>query len=606
MQFEQGPAGRLAQIVGAVRAVVLVSIVLALSAPSSRAQSPGQWWWVAEVGLANETRESTVGGSDAVRSDYDELVVSYGLRGFVLHPAVGRFGIDLDMLLSNFETRDSGSTDRYGIGGDLRLFPQGAVPSSFHYRRQTYDHGGSRFEGSSARVRVAEESSDWGAFARVRRGALRGTSINLAHQSVRYSDPTWRDEERDRQTISWLRGYDAGSHRVQLERRTQQYAFDVDMDDLTLRIDEQRNLGRLWRWDAHSDAVQRDLRSSGAESTTTTGALRTRFWRQVLGRDSLSLSALVGGTDLSGLPSQKRFGLTAEYDWRPRRGLEVSPHARYARETINGSDLEVPSVGVTANFMRTVGLFRYQLNGRTFYSDASRVVSGMSMNDQRLGYGLFATLGHGNGRGLSKELTVGAARDEVSLDRDPIFELPDLGLPGASLVTRDSVDVRASAAHRWDSSHLKGVLDWRREESDDDRPRTVEMLRWNLNVGIRAFDLHAQLGQTDVTEALNEQQVRYLTGALVWRPRRYLHFKASYRTDRRDVSVGPAVDGERIDLEVEFRLGSLRANLLAFRNVAEVEGSAPREFQGYRFMISSRLAGWLPVVSGTKTRGVIR
>jgi hypothetical protein len=561
---------------------------------------------VAEIGLSNEARESSSGGGETVRSDFDELLVSYGVRGFVLHPSVGRFGIDLELLQSNFDDRESGSSDRYGIGGELRLFPRGAVPASFHYRHRTYDHGGSRFEDPRGSLRVAEESSEWGAFTRVRRGALRGTSVNLSHQSVRYNDPTWRDEERDRQAISWLRGSERASHRVQLERRTQQYGFDVDMEDLTLRVDEQRSLGNLWRWDAHADAVDREVVSAGDDSTTKTYGLRTRFRRPVQARDTLSLSAQLGATDLSGMPSRERYGTSVRYDWRPRRGLDVGPFARYAKEKVDGLELEVPSLGLLVNYMRSVGLFRYQLNGRTFYSDARRVTSGMSMSDERLGYGVLASLGHGNGRGLSKDLMIGAARDEVSLDRDPVFELPDLGLAGASLVTRDTLSARAGVAHRWDSSHLRGALDWRREESEGETPRTLETLRWNLTASVRAFDLNAQLGQTDVTEPVAGQEVRFLSGALAWRPTRYLHFKARYRDDRRDVTVGPRVEGERLDAEVEFRLGSLRANLLAFRNIAEVEGSEPREQRGYRFMISSRLAGWLPVVSGTKARGVVR
>ncbi len=77
-------------------ALLLAALAAVLAPPAAQAQQFGQWWWTASAGVTGNrvTARSRSGPGSTFGSD--RLNLGFGLRGYIVHPAIGEFSLDLD------------------------------------------------------------------------------------------------------------------------------------------------------------------------------------------------------------------------------------------------------------------------------------------------------------------------------------------------------------------------------------------------------------------------------------------------------------------------------------------------------------------------------
>jgi hypothetical protein len=68
----------------------------------------------------------------------------------------------------------------------------------------------------------------------------------------------------------------------------------------------------------------------------------------------------------------------------------------------------------------------------------------------------------------------------------------------------------------------------------------------------------------------------------------------------------PDVEGQRIEVRGTVFLGRLRLEASAFQITEKIDGGSERTNLNLRFTVAMRFGGGLPIVTGTKRRGVIR
>jgi hypothetical protein len=164
--------------------------------------------------------------------------------------------------------------------------------------------------------------------------------------------------------------------------------------------------------------------------------------------------------------------------------------------------------------------------------------------------------------------------------------------------------------HAWDSSGISGWGEWSRRDTTD----VVAVENYELDNISGTFQFHAAAlnvqatgGETSIAGGVADgQTVQYLGAAASWRIARLVSLRASYRDDTREFALTPGIDGNRAEAGVTVRLGRLSFKADIFETNEQLAGDVERSNRGLSWSISSRFAGWLPIVTGTNGRGVIR
>ena len=180
----------------------------------------------------------------------------------------------------------------------------------------------------------------------------------------------------------------------------------------------------------------------------------------------------------------------------------------------------------------------------------------------------------------------------------------------SGLGTEDFARARVTLNHRWDGRSFGLWGEWNRRESSGQlrfEDFEAETLRANAQVAGRRFSLQGEVGETDsFLERRGDQEIRFRSASASWRPIRPLTVRGLYRFETRQLILLPAVDSERYEAGFTFRLGQLLIDGNVFERIERVEGGTEQENMGFRWSITRRLAGWLPIVTGDQRRGVIR
>ncbi|NIM63429.1 MAG: hypothetical protein GTO30_17850, partial [Acidobacteria bacterium] len=74
----------------------------------------------------------------------------------------------------------------------------------------------------------------------------------------------------------------------------------------------------------------------------------------------------------------------------------------------------------------------------------------------------------------------------------------------------------------------------------------------------------------------------------------------------RNLVAAPDIDGNRYEAGVTFRFGQLVLDGYAYESNERLDGGSERTHRGMIWSFSTRFAGALPIVTGTKRRGVVR
>jgi hypothetical protein len=583
------------------------------AAAAGNGNGNGRWWWDADVRFRQRVNESTRDGQDVNTFSQQEVGARFGLHGFIVHPSLADFVVDTDFALNKFDRGGDLDSNLLGLGAQINLIPRGAYPARLYFRRRGYDYTASGEFDTLTRVSWPDVGTEWGGGLRIRRGAFRGTVFGLDHRTTDFVDPRLRREQHRRHFVDWSRSSARFNHHFRLRHRDWKLGTsDLSFRNYTFNLDERGRIAPRWDWESHLSGLRQDTAGSTLDTTTEEYRLRNRFLHTRPNGDLLDLSYnLQSLLPVSGKPILGN-ALSVVYRWRPLPGVQVGPFARY---TVNESDdlkLRAPSGGVVASWRRQRRLLDTGLTGRVGYGLVQRENGTQATDQTEWIYAFTGSIGHGRPEGLRKDFEVQYNQNDLTMIRRQVGlggDLPPLGFPRLSF-DGETFRARLGFRHRWDSSQWHTWGQWTLRQSTD--VQTLEELEsetYSINgrFAARRWDVNVEGSGTDLVVAgRTDQTLRFISGSANWRPISYLYFGTLFRSDRREVPLAADVEGQRIEVRGTVLLGRLRLEASAFQISEQVIGGAERTNLNLRFMVAMRFSGGLPIVTGTKRRGVIR
>jgi hypothetical protein len=582
-----------------------------LSGPLS-AQRYGQWWWDGALGFSGRGTENLRDGEQTSDLEQQDARVSLGLNGFLVDPALGRFRLGFDLALTEVETGRSIDSERTGYEAEITGLPRGAYPFRLFYRRNIYDYSRTEDEALERPIGTIDTAEEWGGRLRLRRGPLKGTLIGVNRASFGFVAADVGEDVREREFVDWAGSFAGLGHHLRVEHSLRHHGTtDLEVEDLTVDLDQGGDLTETWHWRLSGVAIERDAAvGEGTFQSTSDYRLNTVLHKEVHERDQLDLVGDFSRTRLGVGRGVDRTGGTLRYHWRPREGVEVAPFVGYARQTAGNLDLSAPAAGVSASWTRRATAFDWLLGGRVSYAALESSDGGETRSESQVGSSFNASVGHGTEKRLRKEMEVEIGRNELrATGSDVLTDLPDLGVAGTPLGDEDFYRARLTLSHRWDSKWLTGWSESSGRQAASDLAESdfeSETLTANLQFGSRSATIRASTGTTSVNrESSGDQEVRFESLSARVRPWRFLSLGGTFRRDRRDLSLA-RIDGERGELTINLQVGQIRLVGGLFESRERLMDGSERTNRGLHWSIVRSLAGWLPIVTGTQRRGVIR
>ncbi len=589
----------------------VVAVCLALVAVPLAAQPFGRWWWDGRIGLGQRQADGMVDGRRVRRFAEQQAQLSLGLNGYVLHPAIGDFRVGVDLSLADYEGARLAGSDRIGAEILLNLLPQGRYPLNLYYLRNEYDNTPDQGEDPFSLLGIIDASDRWGGRLRLRKGPLRGLLLGFENGETEFLNPRADRELRDRQYIDWSRTGKKLNHHLRIERQYRNYGtVDLELEDHTANFDQHGSLTPSLRWELSAVVLLREIATGGAPVSSDDTRARSRLLKEIRQRDQLELryDAGVFSTDLAATRDSQ--ALSVFYRWRPREQWEIAPFTAYSLVTVDGLDLEAPRAGVAASWRRSRDKLTTGLGARVSLGSVERRQGTEARRDSQGSWALSASLRHGLANGFRQELEAEVSRNEIRFGRDPVLDLPDVILPPGGLTTEDQARVRGTLGWRWDSRALTVAGEWFRRDSARQpalEDVSADTLRLAIDAGAGPIALKLDVGETTARDGdLGEQELSYGTAVVSWRPRRLLRLQLFYRLDERRLVLAPDIDSERTEASLQWRLGAIVIEAQAFERAQRLLAGTETVNRGFRWSISRRLAGWLPIVTGANRRGVIR
>jgi len=580
----------------------------ALVPRTAEAQLFGQWSWDAILGVESRSYQTEADG--ATLTDYTQrsFRLGVGLNGFIIHPAIAHFRVALDGTLSNYSGARAPDTDRWGIHGQLALFPFGRYPSNFFLSLNRYDYVLTS-DDPLATTGLADTTTSWGARIRLRGGPFRGLTAGAQRSDTSFLDPTVRDEVFSRQYLDWAGASARINHHYRLERRYRQYGRTrYTSDDYTLTVDEHGQVSDRWRWDLSGVGFHRVTDYAPSSNTVDTGRLRNRFVYTTPRNDLLDLSYTGGFSRSSagGRTSQSHSG-AVRYTWYATKSLQVVPTVSSTFQLAGDTTLRAPTAGANVVWTHAASSYDLTLNGGLGGSWIDVSWDGGSQKTTTFSWSAGGTVGSGNEDRLRAELDLYAARNELRTVGDPLLDLPDLGADYDRIGTQDAARARVTLRRRFARWHLSTYLEHRRRQRVATELPTIRVTSDTFSLtadGPRVgFMLNA--GNTDGRSDEQRQTVRFYSASAHWSPLRFLSLRGSYLDNRSRVEYGPDVNRQRIEASARLIYGRY-ALFAQIWDQRETVSSSPRRNRGVTLGFSARFAGWLPFVSAPQRRGIIR
>ncbi|MCB1037693.1 MAG: hypothetical protein KDD47_27925, partial [Acidobacteria bacterium] len=347
---------------------MLVLAVAPLSSPA-HPQQFGQWWWEASVQAGGRSFDNRVEGATVSEFRQQDLTLSLGINGYIIHPAVARFRLGYDLLFSEVEGGRSLDTDRSGYQADLGVFPNGSYSLDLSFKRQVYDYAGFSQEEPLTLLGVPDRTTSWRARLRARRGRLKGLLLGFESSSFQFLDEKDGDEVQDLQFADWSSAGRKLNHHVRMEHQARDFGrVDLRFDDLIVNWDEHGDLGERWRWDFSAIGMDRSVQYQMLPETRI-GIYRLlhQLVRTNPEGDALTLSYNGGLSDGTGNSRTDSHSLGARYQWRRHRSWQVAAFGDVALQRSAGSTLRTPQAGVALSWRRRVRGVDVGLNGGSSY-----------------------------------------------------------------------------------------------------------------------------------------------------------------------------------------------------------------------------------------------
>jgi hypothetical protein len=587
----------------------LILLLLAVSAPGARANS-GRWGWDASVGLSQNKTETERNGSRTAEVTGNRLSLDLGLKGNIVHPQFAPFTLDAGWVASAYEDGQSTESRNVGLGAELRLLPKGAYPAGFGYRRTSLDLSFPGDPTASSVVGTLDSTESWNGFVAFRRSVLRGARFSFEGRRFEFNGPSRSDRAQDRQVFSWSR-LGRIQHSVEFIHEELSYGGNSTRSESSqLRVQERARFG-AWNWNLRGDGVIRDT-GSGAGSDRRSGSygMGSSLTRIVRARDQLSLSATLRRSDGDARPATQAGYTSAGYRWRFENGWEVGPFFSYGRSSSANLTQQTPRGGIALAWAGRLRTVETRAEARGGYGYTKRDDGEISSTTENATYGLTGTFSHHITNGLSTSLLFDSGRNEFSVDNEEIVELPDFEIPEDVEVTGQQDSIRFNLGGQVVGRQLNSWLEWRRTEgtvAGQEGQRVGKAYRAGLqfrNDGLSA-DLRAASRTREVT-GQDDAIFRSIVASVSWRYRRFLTIVASSTRTREEVKLLPDLDHQQFALGVDFRFGRLNLRSRFRQTIQETLDGGELTRRDYSIGVFTYLGGRVPIVTGTRRRGVIR
>ena len=591
----------------ASRTALLVPFLQALLAASpASAQQYGQWSWEGALGGTARSYRNSLDLAPTVSDDELSADISLGASGFLGHPAVGRFGLLGTAGLVNYQGVRTFDSRRWGANANLSILPQSRFPLTLYASRQAYSYSKITQDDPLFLAGIPETSLGLGGRFRMRAGPLSGTLFGYDRSDVTYRNAGDASALQEMAFADWSRGGRRSDQHLRLEYQRQDFGLvDYSIRDLTGNFDQVARLGGDWRWEMFAYGVRRQLDYVGATSHLDNARTSQRFIDVMSPRATLELSYDGGLSRGAEADFQSHTGLV-RLQMRPSPAWTFTPYGGYGIQIASGTRLRAPQAGLSAAWARSkgaldlvvtegVGIAWLQLEG--------------GPQDSSLSLSVGATVGHGDERGLRKEVEASWARNRLQRAGEAVEGLPDLGVGLGGLGTEDSLRGRLTLRRRLGSSaSLYGYGEASRRELTGtlgSAGPSVDTLTGTLQLAGRRASAAANVGTSRVG-APSTQEIRFWAATLTLRPLRRLSLNASYRADLRNLVLAPDVDAERIEASADLAVGAFVLTGQGFQTTETPRDGPERRNRGLVVTLSRRFGGWLPIVTGLPDAGVIR
>lgn len=583
-----------------------------LASGALRAQSAGRWWWEASVGYGQRGSDNLVDDDLVNEFDQQDLRLALNVNGFVVDPGVGRFRLGLDLLLSQLEGGRGIDEERVGGNAELQLFPRGRTPIRLSFERRLFEF--SEFDSLDplATFGLPETNTRWESQLRVRRGPLSGTVLGVESNTVTFLDAEAGDDQQDRQFLEWTRGTATAQHYMRLDRVSRQYGvIDLELEDLTLNLSERFEPGDAWTWQLTGTGISRSIvPADRAETQSDSLRLRNRVFHTVRENDLVEINYNLDLFRTDSSSTSRGHDALVLYRWRSSGGWEVAPFAQYIQQRGVDLTLRSPRLGLSLTFSRPKRAWSTTWTARASYGQVDLTDAEQSSDDSDLVLLLNGSVAHGPSDGFRQEWELELSRNELRTRREPIIVLPDLGTALFGLGSEDFARSRVTLKNGWGRRWVQVWGEWSSRQATGFATRDdfdAETLTATLRLGGARFDIGSSLGQTSIRrEATADQDVDSLSVTLGIRPLKAVDLRASYRNDVRTLLLVPDIDTQRYDVILTIRVLGFVVEGRGFESSERILGGIERVNRGVIWSISRRFAGWLPIVTGTAPRGVIR
>jgi hypothetical protein len=533
----------------------------------------------------------------------DELSadLSLGLNGFLGHPALGRFGLLGTAGVIDYQGVRSLDSRRWGANASLSLLPQSRFPLTLYANRQAYSYSQITQDDPLYLAGIPETSLGFGGRFRMRAGPLNGTLFGFDRSDIAYRDAEDASALQETAFADWSRGGRLFDQHLRLEYQRQDFGLvDYGIRDMTGNFDQVARLGGGWRWELFAYGVRRQLEYASQASELDNARTSQRFIDVMSPQATLELSYDGGLSRGQGADFQSHTGL-ARLQMRPSPAWTFTPYGGYGIQIARGTRLRAPQAGLAISWARAKGSLDVVVNegvGAAWLQPEGRP------SDSSLSLSVGATLGHGDEKGLRKEIEASWARNTLRRAGDPVEGLPDLGVGLGGVGTEDSLRGRLTLRRRLGTSaSLYGYGEASRRELA--AGPSVDTLTGTLQLAGRRASVAANVGTSRVGGP-STQDVLFWAGTLGLRPLRRLSLGASYRADRRDLVLAPDIDAQRVEASADLAVGAFVLNGLGFQTTETSRDGPERRNRGLVVTLSRRFGGWLPIVTGVPEGGVIR
>ena len=591
----------------------VVLLIVLLVPTHATAQEYGQWTWDAMFGFGGRNRDNLRQGEVGRSFDERSLGLALGMNGFIVHPAVSRFRIGLDLEFIDTDAGQQLDTNRTGLRGNFDLFPRGDYRASLYFNRQLYDYSGAAADDPFTLLAAPDTLTTYGARFRAMQGlsqgepGRRGAQLHRLRRFGRASAGV-----RIGSSMTGRAASGNFNHHLRLEHRYRDIGtVDVNYDDFRVNFDERGDLTPTWHWTLSGSGIRQESESFGLPTQRVDDyQLRTRVRHDVRDLDQIDMTYEFGFNELATRGATQSHAASATYKWRPNLMWHFGPTVSYALISSEILETRAPRAGVVVGWDKAAGGWGSSIIARGSYGALEREAGGMTQDESQFAGSFIANVGHGSMEDLRKEIEVQVNRNRLQITQPGPILPPGLGFPLPGLGVEDLWRARVTLGHRWDSQFLNAWGDWTRRQTDplaNDELLTIDTLTATVQYGAHRFDLKMNVADSDVEEtSQGEQSIRSAGLLASWRPWRSVSLRGSYRRDERMVALAPNIDGTQLEGGVRWQIGQFYLDVSYLEVNQEFSGGPETTLRSVAWRLSRRFGGWLPIVTGPKRRGVIR